>query len=90
MEIATHILSAIGIYLGRFLRFNSWDLITKPDELLTQTIADALGKQPVVIMAITFIVLWGLYWIMKRVTLGITNQGKNQISVKSQQINSNG
>lgn len=90
MEIATHILSAVGIYLGRFLRFNSWDLITKPDELLTQTIADTLGKQPMVIMAITFIVLWGLYWIMKRVTLGITNQGKNQISVQSKHINSNG
>jgi uncharacterized membrane protein len=26
-------LSAVGIYVGRFLRFNSWDVVTKPREL---------------------------------------------------------
>jgi uncharacterized membrane protein len=70
VELMTHSLCAVGIYLGRFLRFNSWDFITQPDALLTSVVEDVLGKQPLVIIAITFVVLVGLYWLMKRVTLG--------------------
>ena len=29
MELITHALSAIGVYWGRFLRFNSWDFVTQ-------------------------------------------------------------
>ena len=42
----THAICAIGIYWGRFCRFNSWDLVTQPDALLTRGIDLILGKQP--------------------------------------------
>lgn len=70
-ELITHILSAVGIYLGRFLRFNTWDFITQPDALATSVVEDVFGKRPLVIIAITFVVVASLYWLMKRVTLGV-------------------
>ena len=77
VELITHILCAVGIYWGRFLRFNSWDFITQPDAILTKGVEEILGKQPLIIITITFIILWGLYWLMKRVTLGFLHQSSN-------------
>lgn len=73
-ELISHALSAVGIYLGRFLRFNTWDFVTQPDALATSIVEDVVGRRPLVIIAITFMVVAGLYWIMKRVTLGILLQ----------------
>ncbi|MBD2566912.1 DUF1361 domain-containing protein [Anabaena lutea] len=77
VELITHALCAVGIYWGRFLRFNSWDFITQPDAILTKGVEELFGKQPLVIMTITFVVLWGLYWLMKRITLAFVNKGVN-------------
>lgn len=69
-ELMTHILAAIGIFLGRFRRFNSWDLVTKPDVLFMATIGDLTAKKPLLVIAITFIILTILYWLTKQITLG--------------------
>ena len=71
VQILIHFLSAIGIYLGRFLRFNSWDFVTQPDELAETLAQDLSHKQPVLAIAITFIILLGLYWITKQINLGL-------------------
>ena len=73
-ELTIHTLSAIGIYLGRFIRFNSWDLITNPDALVNTVMNDLIGKRPVVVMAATFVVITSLYWLMKQVSLGISQR----------------
>lgn len=36
--LAIMFISGYGIYLGRFLRWNSWDLVTNPDEILMDTL----------------------------------------------------
>ena len=69
-ELITHALSAVGIFLGRFRRFNSWDFVTRPNVLLSATIDDLTTKKPLLVIAITFVVLTILYWLTKQITLG--------------------
>ena len=83
MELITHALSAVGVYWGRFLRFNSWDFVTQPDAVITQGIEEILGKQPLVILAISFVILTALHWFMKQVTLSFTNQPHKAIANNS-------
>ncbi len=85
VELITHALSAVGIYLGRFLRFNSWDFITQPDTLLTSFVEDVLGKRPLAIVALTFAIVALLYWIMKRATIGTIASRRNAIAPYQQQ-----
>jgi uncharacterized membrane protein len=41
------LLSGFGIYLGRFERWNSWDLLIQPRRMLEQTLFRSLGPQSV-------------------------------------------
>ncbi|PSO65016.1 MAG: DUF1361 domain-containing protein [Cyanobacteria bacterium SW_12_48_29] len=70
-ELLVHALCAVGIFLGRFLRFNSWDIVTNPDVVLFHTIDYLTDKRPLLVIGITFVVLAVSYWIMKQLTLGV-------------------
>lgn len=70
-ELTMHALCAIGIYLGRFKRYNSWDFVTQTEDIIDTIFDDLTTKQPLLVMAVTFVVLTVLYWLMKQVTLGV-------------------
>jgi len=69
-ELITHGLCAIGIFLGRFRRFNSWDLVTQPDILITSAIEDLTDEKPLLVILITWIILIIFYWLTKQISLG--------------------
>lgn len=71
IELLVQFLCAIGIYLGRFQRFNTWDILTRPDALIESVIQDILNQRPLMIIAVTFVVLSLLYTLLKPVTLAV-------------------
>ena len=53
----TCLLTAFGVYLGRFLRYNSWDVLSDLPNLITDTIVLLTNVQ-----AMTFTTLYGLFF----------------------------
>jgi uncharacterized membrane protein len=78
IELGTHALCSLGIYLGRFQRFNSWDIVTKPDNLIDSIVENLTGKWSVLMISVTFIILIILHWVMKEITLGIICRFRSQ------------
>ncbi len=70
-ELTLHMLCAVGIYLGRFPRFNSWDIITGPQRLILYVVRDLLQPEPITIILITFMIIAALYWPLKQITLAL-------------------
>ena len=56
-------LSSFGIYLGRFIRWNSWDIVSKPEVLLSSILNNSRHY------AIEFTISFGLFLILIYVAL---------------------
>lgn len=82
-ELVIHGLTAVGIYLGRFQRFNSWDLVTDPDILVRSVMNDLIGRLPVLVMIVTFVVIMVLYWLFKQLTLALMHRNSTPKGVWS-------
>ena len=85
-ELTLHALSAIGVYLGRFLRFNSWNLLTHWNDVATSIVEDVLAKRPLITIALTFVIITVLYAALKPVHLALSNYWRFRPKRKSEEF----
>lgn len=71
LELLLNVLCAIGIYLGRFQRLNSWNIVTEPKRLFLQLVDDFTNRLPLLVIAIIFVVITVLYYVVKNIDLAI-------------------
>ena len=64
VEIALNLLASVGIFLGRFQRFNSWDALNEPERLALLTINDFTKRYPLEAITATFAVLSLSYYAL--------------------------
>lgn len=73
MQIITLFLVSFGVYLGRFLRFNSWDIIRNPFVLfnnIIQILVSPFDHNNAWMFTFGFgIFLWLVYTILEKLTL---------------------
>ncbi len=97
VAVVSLMLSAVGVYLGRFPRFNSWDVVTDPSSLVAvvvERLADPLGNPFLLRFGVAMsTLLLGSYlitWVLGRGILG-PNPGRpsasgTEVSVRSTTI----
>ncbi|KPQ36946.1 MAG: putative membrane protein [Phormidesmis priestleyi Ana] len=70
-ELTLHALCALGIYLGRVPRFNSWDLLTHPGQIVSFVTRDLWQPQALAFIVTTFGVILVVYWALKHLSLAM-------------------
>jgi uncharacterized membrane protein len=71
-ELGIHALCAVGIYLGRVARLNSWDIVLRPGRFV-DSLADLAAPRAFALTALTFAVVSAVYWTGKYVTLAVAS-----------------
>jgi uncharacterized membrane protein len=71
LELILCFLSGIGIYLGRFQRLSSWDLVTEPTKVIVDLLHDFSLQSFMMFIGLTFIIVFGLYYVLKVIDVAL-------------------
>lgn len=64
--LGVSVLSSFGVYLGRFVRFNSWDILNDPREIAVTILGLAIDPS---LRLVAFIVLFAMFYLFIYLTL---------------------
>lgn len=79
IELFLHALSTVGVYLGRFQRLNSWNIVTAPEKVFHQTVMDLASHKPLETMIFLFIVITTLYYLVKAIDLSLMRKWRRKL-----------
>ena len=72
LELVMNFLCSIGIYWGRYIRLNSWDILTKPESIAQQTLETVFRNEFAhKVIAVYFVVITAMYFVLKAVDLAV-------------------
>ncbi len=66
MVLIVSALSGLGVYIGRFIRWNSWDIFTNPLDIVSQFV---VGAQDPSLRSIAFTIIFAGFFLFVYVTL---------------------
>lgn len=78
--VTVTVLSSLGIYVGRFLRWNSWDVLIKPLKMTSIILDDFSQTQE---RTLTFSLLFALFFLFVYVTIFLFAKLINEQKTKS-------
>jgi len=71
VEMGLHTLCAIGVKLGRFDRFNSWDLVVHPLKVVLGILQNFTDERSLTFIITSIAIISGSYWISKQIVLAL-------------------
>jgi uncharacterized membrane protein len=71
-EFGLNFLCSVGVFWGRYLRLNSWDIVTKPQRLGHRAIESLVANNFGIVMILRyFIIITALYYVLKVIDLAV-------------------
>jgi uncharacterized membrane protein len=71
-ELALNFLCSVGVFWGRYLRLNSWEFVTKPQQLAHHAVQSFLSNQFGLEMVLRyFVIITALYYAVKLIDLAV-------------------
>jgi uncharacterized membrane protein len=65
MEVALHLVCAVGVVLGRVARLNSWEPVTDPDTTAGRVVDTLTWSRAPLAVAVLFVVIWAGHAVVR-------------------------